>query len=276
MLNFYLDDIIRRALEEDIGNGDITTVATVSEKTQIEGSFIAKEEGVVCGLPLIKRLFEMLDVAVTLKLVVNEGELVKKGDVIAKISGPAQSILTGERVALNFLQHLSGIATKTHEAVQQVKGTNAVIVDTRKTTPGLRSIEKYAVKIGGGSNHRHNLSDGILIKDNHIKAAGGIQQAVSKARKAATHMLKIEVEVESFEQIKEALSSGADIIMLDNMSIEDMIIAVGMIKGKALTEASGNMGEKDLGAVAKAGVDLISIGALTHSVRAMDISLRFV
>ncbi len=275
MLKYYLDDMIKRALEEDIGNGDITTTATVSEDTQIEGTFIAKEEGVICGLPVVERLFEILDNTVKLNFVVNEGALVKKGDVIAKISGSAQSILTGERTSLNFLQHLSGISTKTHEAVKQVYGTNALIVDTRKTTPGLRSIEKYAVKIGGGSNHRHNLSDGILIKDNHIRAAGDIEQAVSKARQTATHMLKIEVEVENFEQIEEALSSGADIIMLDNMSIEDMTKAVRMIAGKALVEASGNMGDKNLSEVAKTGVDIISIGALTHSVRAMDISLRF-
>lgn len=274
LTDYCLDDLIRRALYEDIGNGDITTLSTVNEDKQIEGSFIAKEEGVICGLPLLKRLFELLDPAVVLKIIVNEGDLINKGDLIARISGPARSILTGERVGLNFLQRLSGIATRTHTAVLEISGTHAVITDTRKTTPGLRSIEKYAVRIGGGSNHRFNLADGILIKDNHIRAAGSISQAISKARKMATHMLKIEVEVENFEQIEEALQSGADIIMLDNMSVEDMTKAVNMIGKKALVEASGNMGDKDLRTVAQTGVDLISVGALTHTVRAMDISLR--
>jgi len=276
MLNNYcLDDLIRRSLDEDIGTGDITTLSTVSEDKQIEGSFIAKEEGVICGLPLLKRLFELLDPTVHLECLVTDGVSVKKGDVIARISGSARSILTGERVALNFLQHLSGIATRTQITVQQISGTKAVIVDTRKTTPGLRILEKYAVRIGGGSNHRFNLADGILIKDNHISAAGGINQAISRARKMATHMLKIEVEVENFAEIEEALQSGADIIMLDNMSIEDMTKAVGIIGSKALVEASGNMGDKDLLIVAQTGVDLISVGALTHTIRAMDISLRF-
>lgn len=277
MLNDYsLDELVKRALTEDIGNGDITTLATVGEDKQIEGHFIAKEEGVICGVPVLKRVFELLDSSVKIECSANEGDLVKKGDIIAKISGPARSILTGERVALNFLQRLSGIATRTRLAVRQISGTRAVITDTRKTTPGLRSLEKYAVRTGGGSNHRFNLADGILIKDNHISAAGGIPDAIKKARKMATHMIKIEVEVESFAQIEEALQGGADIIMLDNMSIEDMARAVDIINGKALVEASGNMGDKDLRKVAETGVDLISIGALTHTVRAMDISLRFV
>jgi len=204
-----------------------------------------------------------------------DGDWLKAGDIITRIAGPAHSILTGERVSLNFLQHLSGIATRTRLTVQQVAGTKAVITDTRKTTPGLRSLEKYAVRTGGGSNHRYNLADGILIKDNHISAAGGIRQAITQARKRAHHLLKIEVEVENFAQIEEALQNGADIIMLDNMSLDDMAIAVRMIAGKALVEASGNMGDKELRAVAQTGVDLISIGALTHSVQALDISLRF-
>ncbi len=276
MLHLFLqDDCIRRALEEDIGQGDITTVSTVPADKVIRGRFIAKEEGVICGFPVAERVFALLDDAVQIKLHTQEGRRVKKGDVIAEIEGPAQSILMGERVALNFLQRLSGIATHTQAAVRQVAGTKARITDTRKTTPGLRSLEKYAVRIGGGANHRFNLADGILIKDNHIAAAGGICPAVTQARKAATHMLKIEVEVETFAQIEEALQCGADIIMLDNMPIEDMKKAVDIIGGCALVEASGNMGDKDLLAVAETGVDIISIGALTHTVRAMDISLRF-
>lgn len=277
MLNKYkLDNIINMALEEDIGNGDITTLATVNENKQTEGIFIAKEDGVICGLPILKRVFEMIDTEIKLVMNICEGDFVKKGDHIAKVSGCAQSILTGERVALNFLQRLSGIATQTHEAVSQIKGTKAVICDTRKTTPGLRIVEKYAVCIGGGSNHRFNLADGILIKDNHISAAGGIGPAISKSRGLASHMLKIEVEVENFEQIDEALLYGADIIMLDNMSIEDMTRAVAIINGKAIVEASGNMGDRDLLKVAQTGVDIISIGALTHSIRSMDISLKFI
>ena len=275
MNNFALDKIIRHGLEEDIGNGDITTLSTVSEEKTISGSFIAKEAGVICGLPVLVRVFEILDASIIVELKINEGDLVKKGDLIARISGSARSILTGERVALNFLQRLSGIATRTRLAVEQISGTGAVIADTRKTTPGLRIVEKYAVRIGGGSNHRFNLADGILIKDNHIRAAGGIQAAISCACKMAPHTLKIEVEVETFEQIQQALDSKADIIMLDNMSNEDMAKAVVLINGRSLVEASGNMGDKDLRTVALTGVDIISIGALTHTVDAMDISLRF-
>lgn len=277
MLNtFYLDEFLKRALEEDIGHGDITTLSTVAVDRYTEGKFIAKEDGVICGLPVLIRLFEILDPAIKIDCKVDEGDLLKKGDVIADIKGHARSILTGERVTLNLLQRMSGIATRTHEAVEEIKGTSAVIADTRKTTPGLRMLEKYAVRIGGGSNHRFNLADGILIKDNHIVAAGGITQAVRRARRMASHMLKIEVEVENFEQIEEALAAGADIIMLDNMSLEDMAKAVVIIGDRALVEASGNMGDKDLATVAATGVDIISIGALTHTVRAMDISLRFV
>ncbi|MCX7715607.1 MAG: carboxylating nicotinate-nucleotide diphosphorylase [Clostridia bacterium] len=274
-MTYNIDSILRRALDEDIGNGDITTMATVDSDTKIEGSFIAKEDGVICGLAVAKRVFELLDGDIEFIFNVKDGDEVKKGDIIAKIFGSAQNILTGERVALNFLQRLSGIATRTNVAVRQVAGTKATIADTRKTTPGLRMLEKYAVRVGGGSNHRFNLADGILIKDNHIRAAGGIKQAVERAKRLAHHMLKIEVEVENFKQIEEALECGADIIMLDNMNIDDMKRAVNMINGKALVEASGNMGEKDLSEVANTGVDIISIGALTHTICAMDISLRF-
>lgn len=276
MLSHYqLDDLIRRSLDEDIGTGDITTNSTVGSDLKIRGRFIAKESGLICGLPVARRVFELLNPQIKLDDQIFEGSSAAKGAVIAEISGPAQQILTGERVALNFLQHLSGIATRTHEAVMQVTGTNAVIADTRKTTPGLRVLEKYAVRVGGGSNHRFNLSDGILIKDNHIRAAGGIRQAVAAARKNATHTLKIEVETETMAQVEEAIACGADIIMLDNMTMEEMATAVALIDGRAKVEASGNMGEKNLKEVAATGVDIISIGAITHSVRALDISLRF-
>jgi nicotinate-nucleotide pyrophosphorylase (carboxylating) len=270
-----VDEVIEAALAEDIGTGDITTLSTIPEETVISGRFLAKEEGVICGLEVAGRVFEIMDPMISFEPLMTDGTRFERGTVLAKISGPARGILTGERVALNILQHLSGIATKTAEAVQAVIGTETKIIDTRKSTPGLRLLEKYAVRTGGGHNHRFNLADGVLIKDNHIKAAGGITNAVKAARENAPHTLKIEVEVENTVQIDEALAAQADIIMLDNMSIEDMAAAVQRIAGRALVEASGNMGEKDLGAVAQTGVDLISIGALTHSVRASDISLRF-
>jgi nicotinate-nucleotide pyrophosphorylase (carboxylating) len=275
-MNHPYDDVIKAALREDVGSGDITTVATVASGKTACGRFIAKEEGVICGLPVLERVFSLLDDTVMVTAKVAEGDDVIKGDLIAEISGPAHSILTGERVALNFLQLLSAIATRTRLAVKEVAGTKTVIADTRKTTPGLRTLEKYAVRIGGGSNHRFNLSDGILIKDNHISAAGGIRCAVENAKKVASPLLKIEVEVETFSQIEEALACDVDVIMLDNMPIEDMKKAVALINGRALVEASGNMGEKDLKKVADTGVDIISVGALTHSRKAMDISLRFI
>jgi nicotinate-nucleotide pyrophosphorylase (carboxylating) len=273
-INNITEQLILLALAEDIGTGDITTQSVVPEKTQVSGSFIAKEDGVICGLGIVRRVFELMDKAVVLQTFCADGDKVYKGSKIADISGPAHAILTGERVALNFLQHLSAIATKTAAIMDSVAGTGLKIVDTRKTTPGMRVLEKYAVKTGGGYNHRMNLSDGILIKDNHIKAAGGIAPAIEAARENAPQTLKIEVEVESLDQVQEALDAKADIIMLDNMSLETMAAAVKLINGRALTEASGNMDQKNLLDVARTGVDLVSIGALTHTVKAMDISLR--
>jgi nicotinate-nucleotide pyrophosphorylase (carboxylating) len=270
-----IDPIIRRALAEDIGQGDVTTRSVVSAGTQASARLIAKECGRLCGLPVFGRVYALLDPAVEIRLDASEGDDVRKGDVIARLAGPAQSLLTGERVALNFLQHLSGIATRTALAVSQVAGSKARIVDTRKTTPGLRILEKYAVRVGGGSNHRYNLADGVLIKDNHIQAAGGIALAVRMARVAAPHTLRVEVEVENSGQIAEALAAGADIIMLDNMDLAGIQAAVAQIDGRALVEISGNMGDRDLAPLAATGIDLISIGALTHTVRALDISLRF-
>ena len=275
MLDLNLNDLIERSLKEDVGTGDITTLSTIDAKKEITGRFIAKEDGILCGMDVVRAVFAFVDPTIRLTVNKEDGEKVVKGDVIAEIAGLARSILTGERLALNLLQHMSGVATRTHEAVEKVAGTTARICDTRKTTPGLRVLEKYAVKCGGGSNHRFNLADGVLIKDNHIEAAGGITNAVNMARANIPHTLKIEVEVETFPQLEEALEAGADIIMLDNMSYDDMKKAVEIVGGRAITEASGNMGEKDLRLVAEAGVDLISIGALTHSVKALDISLKF-
>lgn len=275
LTKLVIDPILKQALAEDIGTGDITTQSVIPPLTQISGRLLAKEDGRICGLPVFCRVFELLDPTVKVELKVIEGAAVSKGDVIALLSGTASSILTGERVALNFLQRMSAIATKTAWAVSQVAGTHARITDTRKTTPGLRVFEKYAVRIGGGSNHRFNLADGVLIKDNHIKAAGSITAAVNAARASAPHTLKIEVEVEDSTMIAEALACKADIIMLDNMDQAAIEAAVIQIKGQALIEISGNMGDRDLKALAATGIDLISIGALTHTIHAMDISLRF-
>ena len=269
------DKIITMSLEEDAPNGDITTIATVSPDAIISGRFVAKADGIICGLEIIGRTFEICGGGFELETYFKDGEAVRKGDIIARVKGNAQTILTGERTALNLIQRASGIATLTAAAVAQIKGTSAKICDTRKTMPGLRVLDKYAVRAGGGSNHRFCLSDGILIKDNHIKAAGSITEAVTRAKAYAPHTIKVEVEVETISELKEALAAKADIIMLDNMSNEMMRESVAIVAGKALTEASGNMGEKDLRAVAETGVDLISIGALTHSVKALDISLKF-
>ena len=270
-----LDDFLLTALREDIGTGDVTTNSCVPANAVSTGVFKAKEPGVICGLDVAARVFQLLESSVRMTPRVSDCDYVETGGILADITGPSRCILTGERTALNLLQHMSGVATRTAEAVQAVSGTKAKIVDTRKTTPGLRILDKYAVRCGGGSNHRFNLSDGLLIKDNHIAAAGGIANAVKYARNNCPFTIKIEVEVETPAQIEEALAAGADIIMFDNMTIEAMTEAVKRIGDLALTEASGNMGERDLRAVALTGVDFISIGALTHSVKALDISLKF-
>ena len=271
----YYDDILLTALREDIGHGDLTTESCVPADRQARGRFLAKEGGVLCGLDIARRVFALLDAAVTIESAFHDGDVFAAGDVLGVVSGPARAILTGERTALNLLQRLSGIAAATTEAVRAVQGTKAQITDTRKTTPVLRALEKYAVRTGGARNHRFNLSDGVLIKDNHIAAAGGIAPAVAAARACVPHTMKIEVEVSDIEQVREALRAGADIIMLDNMDDGAMRDAVREIAGRALVEASGNMGARDLSRVAATGVDLISIGALTHSARALDISLKF-
>jgi nicotinate-nucleotide pyrophosphorylase (carboxylating) len=276
MLDIYtLDAFLDMALAEDLGSGDITTLCTVPEGRRVRGRYVAKEPGVVCGLPVVARIFEKLDGGIVFTPLVREGAAVQRGEALAEVEGGARGILAGERTGLNLLQRLSGIATRTRQAVQAVKGTKSRITDTRKTTPGLRALEKYAVHCGGGANHRFNLSDGVLIKDNHIVAAGGVASAIGAARAAAPHTLRIEVEVENLEMLREALEAGADIVMLDNMDNAAMAEAVRLVDGRALVEASGNMGDKDLAAVAATGVDLISIGALTHTVRSMDISLDF-
>ncbi len=275
LTNPLVTQIIDIALNEDVGTGDITTETTIPADKTALGRFIAKESMVICGLEIAELVFHTVDKDVKFTSFCHDGDFVEKGFVIAEVTGNARNVLTGERTALNLMQRMTGIATRTIEAVKCVEGTNAKIADTRKTTPGLRVLEKYAVRVGGGSNHRFNLADGILIKDNHIAVSGGIINAVKNARASAPHTIKIEVEVENKEQLLQALEAKADIIMLDNMSNEEMAECVKIVDGRAMVEASGNMGDKDLSAVAKTGVDIISIGALTHSVKAADISLKF-
>lgn len=273
-----MDKIIENALAEDLGWGDITTDSTIPETTVVKGNFIAKAEGIVCGMDVCRRVFEIVDESIEFQALVKDGQRVSRGDVLALISGSGRSILKGERTALNFFQRMSGIATMTERFVEQTLGFKARIVDTRKTAPGLRVFDKYSVRMGGGGNHRFNLSDMVLIKDNHIKAAGGITPAVEAARRNTSHSVKIEVEVESIRELMEAIDAKADIIMLDNMSLEMMREAVSITGGRALLEASGNMaleGERNVRAVAETGVDIISVGALTNSVQSLDISLRF-
>lgn len=276
MLDFLqIDNIIMNALREDMPLGDITTDNTIDISSTSRGEFIAKESGVIAGLDAAGRVFKLLDAGAAFKRNVEDGACVSKGDIIAEIEGNTRALLKGERTALNLLQRLSGIATKTNEFCKRISDLPAKIVDTRKTTPGLRYLEKYAVRVGGGQNHRFCLSDGVLIKDNHIQAAGGIKNAVEMVRINIPHTIKIEVETETLEQVAEALESGADIIMLDNMSLEMMSEAVKLINKRALVEASGNVNLNTVYDIAATGVDIISIGELTHSVKAFDISLKF-
>ena len=271
---FYVEDIIRRALAEDISYLDTTTDYMIAEDAVDSAYLVAKADGVLCGLDVALRVFEMLDDTFKATVHIKDGAVVKKGDLIAEYTGRTRALLKGERTALNLLQHMSGIATATAAAVKLVEGTNAAVTDTRKTLPGMRALQKYAVTVGGGKNHRFNLSDGAMLKDNHIDAAGGITPAVKMLREKLGHMVKLEVETRNLDEVKEAVEAGADIIMLDNMSCEDMAKAVAYVDGRALLEASGGITSETIRAVAETGVDVISIGALTHSVIAMDISMK--
>ncbi len=270
----YIHDTIMNALKEDMPLGDITTDNIISEVEVSRAEFLAKQDAVIAGLDIAKYVFEILDSSVVFKALVKDGDKVKKGDIIAEVSGSTRALLKGERTALNYLQRLSAIATMTDRYVIKVQGLPVKIADTRKTTPGLRLLEKYAVSAGGGSNHRFSLSDGVLIKDNHIAAAGGISNAVERVRGSIPHTVKIEVEVESMEEVQEALDCKVDIIMLDNMSTQQMADAVRLINKRALVEASGNMTEETIYDVALTGVDIISIGKLTHSANSIDISMN--
>ena len=268
------DELILMALKEDITSEDITTNSVMKDCCPGSVDLICKEDGVIAGLEVFKRVFTLLDEKTDVEFFCKDGDEVKKGEKLGVITGDIRVLLSGERTALNFLQRMSGIATYTRSVALLFEGSKTKLLDTRKTTPNMRVFEKYAVKVGGGCNHRFNLSDGILLKDNHIGAAGGVKQAVEKAREYAPFVRKIEVEVESLDMLKEALEAGADIIMLDNMTVEDMKTAVALCKGRAETECSGNVTRENVARLVDIGVDYISSGALTHSAPILDLSLK--
>jgi nicotinate-nucleotide pyrophosphorylase (carboxylating) len=267
-------EIVARALSEDVGPGDITTVATVDADARCRASIVCKAEGVIAGLAVTRLTFTALDPDLSFEAVVSDGERVAGGEVVARIAGRTRAILTGERVALNFLQRMSGIATLTARYVGAVEGTETRICDTRKTAPGLRLLDKYAVRVGGGHSHRVGLFDGILIKDNHIAAAGGIAEAVRRARASSHHLVNVEVEAQSLKEVEEALAAGVDVMLLDNMEVADIARAVGIARGRCELEASGGVTLDTVGAVARCGVDYISVGELTHSAPALDLALE--
>lgn len=271
---FITDEIIERALREDINYVDAATDYLLDDDDVSTARFVAKASGILCGIDIAVRVFEMLDKDIQVQINIKDGGKVEKGDVIAAVTGRTKAILKAERTSLNILQHMSGIATETAKYAECCKGTRAHVTETRKTLPGLRAIEKYAVTVGGGKNHRYNLSDGAMLKDNHIDAYGSITKAVETLRSRMGHMIKIEVEVRNEEELREALSCNADVIMLDNMTCEQMKKCVEIADGKAVLEASGNVTLDNMAEVAATGVDIVSVGALTHSVKAFDISLR--
>jgi nicotinate-nucleotide pyrophosphorylase (carboxylating) len=276
ILNLAYESVVRAALVEDVGSGDITTLCTVTKDKIATAVLVAKSPMILCGMDVAASVFTLVDSSLEFKSIMSDGDRLNgTRETLGSIHGCAQSLLTAERVALNFLQRLSGIATLTSAYVDAVSGTKARIVDTRKTTPGLRALEKYAVRTGGGHNHRFGLSDGILIKDNHIAAAGGVAKAIRSARACAPHTMKIEVEAKQIQQVEEALAAGADIILLDNMTPQDLRQAVEMIDGRAVVEASGGVNLDTVRTIAETGVDLISVGAITHSALSVDISLDF-
>ncbi len=274
-MQFEIERIVRTALEEDIGLGDVTTEVTVAADTVARAQLVAKEDFTLAGIDVAAVVFRQLDPQVSFEKILTDGETVRKGEVIAWIKGKASVLLQGERVALNLLQRMSAIATVTAEYVAAVAGTNAIIVDTRKTVPGLRALDKYSVRMGGGRNHRIGLFDGVLIKENHVAAAGGITAAIERAKQKLPHTLKIEIETRDLTEVEEALAAGADIIMLDNMGLDEMRQGVELIAGRALVEASGGVNLERVSDIAATGVNIISVGALTHSVTAADISMLF-
>ena len=273
-MKVQIDPLLLAALREDISNEDVSTNAVIREETPGEVELLAKQDGVIAGLEVFARVFTLLDERTEVTFLCKDGDAVRSGQLLGRVRGDIRVLLSGERVALNLLQHMSGIATCAREMAAALQGTNTRLLDTRKTTPGLRILEKYAVRVGGGYNHRFNLSDGVLLKDNHIAAAGGVREAVRLAREYAPFLQKVEVEVETLEMVDEAVAAGADVIMLDNMPVEDMREAVRRIAGRAQTECSGNVTREKLQALADIGVDYISSGALTHSAPILDISMK--
>lgn len=268
------DELIKMALKEDISSEDVTTNSVMPGPQAGEVELICKQDGVICGMDVYERVFKILDEDTIVEKYVNDGDKVTKGQLMAKVKGDIRVLLSGERVALNYLQRMSGIATYTNQVVKLLEGSKTVLLDTRKTTPNMRIFEKYAVKCGGGQNHRYNLSDGILLKDNHIGAAGSITKAVQMAKEYAPFVRKIEIETESLEQVKEAVEAGADIIMLDNMDVATMKEAVAIINGRSKTECSGNVTKENIKNIIDSGVDYVSSGALTHSAPILDISMK--
>ena len=275
LLPFYIDDLIKTALSEDINYIDSTADLLIDDNDISEAYFVAKDDGILAGIEVALRVFTILDPELKIELLKKDGDKVKTGDIIANFSGHTRLMLKAERTSLNILQHMSGIATYTNKCVEAVSGTKASITDTRKTLPGLRALQKYSVTVGGGKNHRYNLTDAAMLKDNHIDAYGGITAAVEALRKKAGHMLQIEVETRNLDEVKEAVACGVNVIMLDNMTNEQMKEAVDYIGGRAKTEASGNVTLETIRAKAETGVDIISLGALTHSVKAFDISMKW-
>lgn len=273
-MKINVDDYIINTLKEDITSEDVSTNAVMPENKQGKADLICKQDGIVCGLDVFERTFKILDDTSRFEANFKDGDFVKKGDLLGVIYGDVKAILSGERTALNYLQRMSGIATMTREYVNELKGYKTVLLDTRKTTPNMRPFEKHAVKVGGATNHRYNLSDGVLLKDNHIGAAGSVTKAIEMAKAYAPFVRKIEIETETLEQVKEAIDAGADIIMLDNMDNDTMRKAVEMIGDKAQTECSGNVTKERLKEIAEIGVDFVSCGALTHSAMIMDVSLK--
>ena len=268
------DKYIRLALEEDINSEDVSTNSVMPVYKKGEVKLICKEDGIIAGLPVFERVFKILDENTEIEFIVKDGDAVKKGDLLAVVTGDIRVLLSGERTALNYLQRMSGIATYTNSVVKLLEGSKTTLLDTRKTTPCMRIFEKYAVKVGGGKNHRYNLSDGVMLKDNHIGAAGSVKEAVAAAKAYAPFVRKIEVEAENLDMVREAVEAGADIIMLDNMTFEEMADAIRIIDGRAETECSGNMTKENIAAITKLGVDYVSSGALTHSAPILDISLK--
>lgn len=273
-MQLVADKYIRLALEEDINSEDVSTNAVMPAYKKGEVQLICKEDGIIAGLPVFERVFTLLDPQTKVNFLVQDGDTVKRGQLLATVTGDIRVLLSGERTALNYLQRLSGIASYTHRVAKLLEGTKTKLLDTRKTTPGMRIFEKYAVRIGGGYNHRYNLSDGVLLKDNHIDAAGGVTCAIKAARNYAPFVRKIEVETENLAMVKEAVEAGADIIMLDNMTTEQMAEAIRLIDGRAETECSGNMTKENIETITRLGVDYVSSGALTHSAPILDISLK--